>query len=155
MGDRKVAQTEEELHAEDVTQRQLAEDREQQQRAEQRRRIAEWRRSRAEEEERSMTQQRAREEEQARELKEQQRRHQLELREVTEVYRSRKKAEQSREREQQTEKIIAGRRGFSQDDRRRIAQRNAEHFKRRLPPQGPPRTASPSTMKCRAYDHVE
>merc|ERR1719399_1242679 len=111
-------------------QRREFEAREQQVRTEKKRLIAEWKQQRAEEEERQAARRRREEFEHAR-MEEEKRLKQLRQREVVEMYRQNKAAEEAREKEL-ARPTSASRRSMSCEDKRRMQQRNADLFRKKV-----------------------
>mmetsp|Transcript_43692 Transcript_43692/g.78441 ORF Transcript_43692/g.78441 Transcript_43692/m.78441 type:complete len:630 (-) Transcript_43692:89-1978(-) len=138
-----------------VEQRRKADEKEQRARAEQRRKVAEWKQSRAEEEQRAALLQQSREQEQAR-LEKQKQKQQLkqlkETREAAEAYRRLREADRLQAERSRARARSASNRSLSQEDRQRIAQRNLELLHKKLEAQPQPKRAP--QPRSRAYDHV-
>eukprot|EP00747_Dinoflagellata_sp_TGD_P100145 gnl/TRDRNA2_/TRDRNA2_167954_c3_seq4.p1 gnl/TRDRNA2_/TRDRNA2_167954_c3~~gnl/TRDRNA2_/TRDRNA2_167954_c3_seq4.p1 ORF type:complete len:352 (+),score=77.38 gnl/TRDRNA2_/TRDRNA2_167954_c3_seq4:146-1057(+) len=122
----------------------LQREQEKRERAKQKAKIAEWRRAREEESERFAAQQLAVDAEQARHDRKQ-RRQQLAQREAVEAYRLQRTAEEA-QRQQAAQGASAARRCISQEDRRRLAERNMEGLRKKL---------QEASIRAREAQHAE
>eukprot|EP00927_Polykrikos_kofoidii_P072611 TRINITY_DN68711_c0_g1_i1.p1 TRINITY_DN68711_c0_g1~~TRINITY_DN68711_c0_g1_i1.p1 ORF type:complete len:624 (-),score=101.96 TRINITY_DN68711_c0_g1_i1:36-1907(-) len=159
--ERQAAESEE-PSPEDLQRRRQAERHRQQLKAEQRRHVSEWRRQQAEEEDRAAAERRNLEMEQARKLELEQQRQRVAQREAVEVYRRQREVERSTFREASArEARCSSKRAASQEDRKRIANRNLDLLRRKLlsaheqSQAAAAEAAALASRRTRAYEHVE
>jgi hypothetical protein len=163
--EREASNAKDERAALEAEQQRQASKNEMRQRAETKRRLAEWKKGRADEEEFEADRQKREELEQAR-LERDQRNKQLHQKELVDAFRRRREAQQQalrREEEQAASAASATRRALSQDDKQRIARRNAEVLRRKLQAPAAPAAAARAPSPARAgrppsrggYEHVE
>jgi len=122
---------EEELNSHKASQQQQLQERTLRQRAEQRKQIEAWRQMKAQEEERSAALQRGVEQDQILQHKRKRKQH-AQQKEVVDTYRHQQELERLQAQEEKRQNEIRMRRALSLDDRRRIAQRNADMLQRKL-----------------------
>lgn len=140
--------------AEEKELKKKAEEQERQLRAEQRRKVSDWRQAKAEEEERQALRRQKEAEDEARLAREQLRQQQKQLKETVEVFRHRREMDRQASQERVQRPTSARKRALSQEDRQRIAQRNCELLKKKLQAGLPlPRPEEP--RRNSAYDHIE